>query len=260
MSLTKQLYAGPPGSVLHDARISAGKSVLETAEALNLLNSYVEAIEQNDYSRFNSPLFARGYIKSYARYMGLDEAPLLSDCDRICRREEQTSQQRHIQVQGKVQAPGHAGLILALFAAFFVWALACWVFDGSESKVPPIIVIEQQLPSLPMLKMAPSLGETLLSGDLVKTRTDEPSELDSKPVELKFMISEDVWLEMRDAHNNVRVSGVQQKGETLHFKVPGPVTVSTAYWPVVAMYYNGSLVELKELANSNVVRLQVGEL
>ena len=61
---TKLLYPGPPGSVLYDARISAGKSVLETAEALNLLNSYVEALEENDYSRFNSPLFARGYIKS----------------------------------------------------------------------------------------------------------------------------------------------------------------------------------------------------
>ena len=40
---TKQLYPGPPGSVLHDARVSAGKTVLETAEALNLLNSYVRS-------------------------------------------------------------------------------------------------------------------------------------------------------------------------------------------------------------------------
>lgn len=260
MPVTTQLYPGPPGSVLHDARISAGKSVLETAEALNLLNSYVEAIEQNNYSRFNSPLFARGYIKSYARYMGLDEAPLLNDCDRICRREEQASQQRYTRVQNKVQAPGHAGLILALLTAVVVWALSCWIFDGSESKAPSVVVLEQQLPSLPVLKMAPSLGETLLSGDIVKVQSDELPVLDGKPAELKFMISEDVWLELRDAHNNVSVSGVQQKGQTLHFRVPGPVTVSTAYWPAVAMYYNGGLVELKELANSNVVRLQVGEL
>jgi cytoskeleton protein RodZ len=258
MPVTTQLYPGPPGSVLHDARIGAGKSLLETAEALNLLNNYVEAIEQNDYSRFNSPLFARGYIKSYARYMGLDEAPLLNDCDRICRREEQTSQQRP--VQGKLQAPGHSSLILALLAAVVVWALACWIFDGSESKAPSVVVLEQQLPSPPMLKMAPSDREILLSGDIVKIHANELPVLDGEPTELKFMISEDVWLEVRKAHNNLSVRGVQRKAETLNFRVPGPVTVSAASWPVVAFYYNGVLLEIKELANSNVVRLQIGEL
>ena len=108
--------------------------MLETAEALNLLNSYVEAIEENDYSRFNSPLFARGYIKSYARYMGLDEAPLLSDCDRICRREEQSNQRSHVQVPGKVQAPGHAGFILALIVALLIWSLSYWIFSGPEKS------------------------------------------------------------------------------------------------------------------------------
>jgi cytoskeleton protein RodZ len=260
MLVTTQLCPGPPGSVLHDARISAGKSVIETAEALNLLNSYVESIEQNDYSQFNSPLFARGYIKSYARYIGLDEAPLLNDCDRICRREEQSSQQRHIPSRGKVQAPGHGGLILALLAGISSWALACWIYDGSESRVPAVAVLEQQLPFLPMSEMEPLLGKPLLPGDLMKYQPEKLPVLSGKSGELKFMISEDVWLEVRDAHNNLSVSGVQQKGKTLHFTASGPVTVSTAYWPVVAMYYNGVLVELKELVNSNVVRVQVGEL
>jgi cytoskeleton protein RodZ len=260
MLVTTQFYPGPPGSLLHDARISAGKSVLETAEALNLLNSYVEAIEQNDYSQFNSPLFARGYIKSYARYIGLDEAPLLNDCDRICRREDQTSQQRHVRVGGKVRAPGHAGLILALLAGVGFWTLACWVYDGGESRMPAVVVLEQQLPSLPMLKLEPSLGEILLPSDLLKVKAEKLPVLPGVPGELKFMISEDVWLEVRDAHNNVSLSGVQQKGKTLHFTAPGAVTVNTAYWPVVAMYYNGGLVGLKELVNSNIVRVQVGEL
>ena len=229
---TKQLYPGPPGSVLHDARVSAGKTVLETAEALNLLNSYVEALEENDYSRFNSPLFARGYIKSYARYMGLDEVPLLNDCDRICKREEQTSQRRS-HVQGKVQAPGHAGFILALFAAF---------------------------PELAVLKKAPSLGESLLSGGLVKVQSDDLSERVLESAELEFKLSEDLWLEVRDGHDNVVLSGVQSKGKALRLSVDGPVTVSASYWPMLAMYYNGQLVEMKELASSNVVRVQVGEL
>lgn len=258
---TTQLYPGPPGSVLHDARVSAGKTVLETAEALNLLNSYVEALEENDYSRFNSPLFARGYIKSYARYMGLDEAPLLRDCDRICRREEESVQRQHLHVQSKVQAPGHAGFIIALMAAVIVWAISCWIFDGSESKELSVSVLDQQLPPLPLLAKAPSLGETLLSSEFVKPAEEVISPVhEGTPAKLKFIISEDVWLELRDANNNAVLSGVQTKGETLSFNVLSPVTVSMAYWPVVTMYYNDQLVEVNGLANSNAVRVQIGEL
>ncbi|MBW2942591.1 helix-turn-helix domain-containing protein [Zhongshania aquimaris] len=256
----KNSYPGPPGSVLHDARISAGKSVLETAEALNLLNSYVEAIEENDYSRFNSPLFARGYIKSYARYMGLDEAPLLSDCDRICRREEQSNQRSHVQVPGKVQAPGHAGFILALIVALLIWSLSYWIFSGPEKKALSVVVLEQQLPVLPVLRKSPSLGESLLGGEPVKPEEVDVPVVVGEIAELSFKLTEDVWLELRDAHNSVVVSGVQKKGEVLLFKLRAPVTFSTAYWPAVSMYYNERLVELKELAKSNVVRVQVGEL
>lgn len=257
---TKLLYPGPPGSVLYDARISAGKSVLETAEALNLLNSYVEALEENDYSRFNSPLFARGYIKSYARYMGLDEAPLLNDCDRICKREEQGTQRRQTHIQSKVQAPGHAGFILALLAALIVWSLSCWIFGGSKSKELSIVVLSEQLAPLPVLNKTPSLGEALLSTGAVKAPPEETPEFTGKLAELTFTVSEDVWLELRDAQNKVAISGVQRKGETLRFNVQGPVTLSTAYWPVLSMYYNDRLVELKEVTNSNAVRVQVGEL
>ncbi|WP_269617993.1 helix-turn-helix domain-containing protein [Zhongshania sp. BJYM1] len=256
---TKQLYPGPPGSVLYDARISAGKSVLETAEALNLLNSYVEALEQNDYSRFNSPLFARGYIKSYARYMGLDEVPLLNDCDRICRRDEQGSTRRHSHVQSKVKAPGHAGFFLALITALIVWALSCWVFGESRTKELSVVVLDERIAPLLSLRTVPSLGETLLSGGQIK---EDPVTLPENiaPAELSFMFGEDVWLELRDAHNNVAVSGVQRKGDALELKVLGPVTVTAAYWPVVSMYYNEQLVELKDSASSNAVRVQVGEL
>ena len=122
------------------------------------------------------------------------------------------------------------------------------------------MVLEQQLPELPALQKSPSLGETLLSGDFVKPQPLDASVMVGEIADLKFTLSDDVWLELRDAHNNVAISGLQKKGEVLHFKLQSPVTVSTAYWPVVAMYYNERLVDLKEIATSNVVRVQVGEL
>ncbi|WP_373079835.1 helix-turn-helix domain-containing protein [Zhongshania sp.] len=257
-------YPGPPGSVLYEARISAGKSVLETAEALNLLNSYVEALENNDYSRFNSPLFARGYIKSYARYMGLDEAPLLNDCDRICRREEVNKEQQPVRPQGIAKAPGNAPLITALLISLVIWLVAVWIYGGKPEPELAINVLTERFDPLKTINVEPSLGEVLLGSESAMSKLVTPSEQppkgDGTPAVVKFEFSEAVWLELRDFHNNVVVSGVQEKGEKLRFDVQGPVTINMAYWPAVSSEYNGQKIELKTLVNSNAVRVQVGEL
>ncbi|MEX1667486.1 helix-turn-helix domain-containing protein [Zhongshania guokunii] len=259
----QQYYPGPPGSVLYDARISAGKTVLETAEALNLLNSYVEALENNDYSRFNSPLFARGYIKSYARYMGLDEVPLLKDCDRICRREEESKEQKPARLQSQARAPGNAGLISALLLTLFIWCLSVWIYGGTPEPELSVTVLPERMAPLTSIHSEPSLGEVLLGGDSDTAKAEDkiqPVDGDGKLAALEFEFSESVWVELRDVQNQLVLSGVQEKGEKLDLQVQGPVTISMAYWPAVVSRYNGRKVELNALVNSNAVRVQVGEL
>ena len=256
-------YPGPPGSVLYDARISAGKTVLETAEALNLLNSYVEALENNDYSRFNSPLFARGYIKSYARYLGLDETPLLKDCDRICRREEESKDQKPTRPQGIAKAPGNAPLITALIVSLLVWCIAVWVYGGKPEPELVVSVLAERFEPLTEIDITPSLGEVLLATGIDSPTLDKQAESSSataEAAEVEFELLESVWIELRDVQNSVVMSGVQDKGEKLRFDIQGPVTISMAYWPAVISQYNGQKIELKNLVNSNAVRVKVGEL
>ena len=260
---TEDYYPGPPGSVLRDARVSAGQSVPETAEALNLLNSYVDALEKNDYSRFNSPLFARGYIKSYARHMGLDEEPLLNDCDRICRRDEENKAQKPARVQGIAKAPGNAPLISALLISLLIWGVVVWIYGGEPEPELAISVLAERFDPVKAINIAPSLGEVLLADESSASRVVAPAlrpNSKASAAEVTFELLESVWLELRDYHNKVVVSGVQEKGEKLRFNVQGPVTISMAYWPAVVSEYNGRQLELKSLVNSNAVRVQVGEL
>jgi cytoskeleton protein RodZ len=256
MTAPTELNIGPPGSVLRDARVSAGKSVTETAEALNLLKSYVEALECNDYSRFNSPLFARGYIKAYARYMELDEAPLLKDCDRICRREEDRKE-RHA-VNAKVKAPGNARLVFALIAAFVVWCISVWVFGSAPEKKLDVSVLEERVIPLEEIRSAPSLGESLL--DLREEEHEPTPDVEGEPALLALSFTENVWTELRDAKGNIVLSGVQRAGEQLSLTVLGPVELSMAYWPAVSATYNNHAIDLKELTQSNAVRVRIGEL
>lgn len=66
-----------PGSVLHAERESLGVSVREVAETLNLSITMVNAIEADDLDSLPGAVFARGYVRAYARLLELDPEPLL---------------------------------------------------------------------------------------------------------------------------------------------------------------------------------------
>lgn len=69
--------AESPGRILRSAREAMGLSRREIAEALNLLESVVVAIEEDDTARQPEPVFMRGYVRNYARLLKLDPEPLI---------------------------------------------------------------------------------------------------------------------------------------------------------------------------------------
>lgn len=70
--------ANRPGSVLRAEREALGVSVREVAETLNLSLAVIEAIEDDDLDRLPGVVFARGYVRAYARLLELDPAPLVA--------------------------------------------------------------------------------------------------------------------------------------------------------------------------------------
>ena len=60
------------GDVMRGERATLGKSLLDVQRELKIKATYVAAIENSDPSAFESPSFIAGYVRSYARYLGLD--------------------------------------------------------------------------------------------------------------------------------------------------------------------------------------------
>ncbi|MBI1171211.1 DUF4115 domain-containing protein [bacterium] len=56
-------------------RATLGKSLLDVQRELKIKASYIAAIENADVSAFESPGFVAGYVRSYARYLGMDPDP-----------------------------------------------------------------------------------------------------------------------------------------------------------------------------------------
>lgn len=60
------------GDLMRGERATLGKSLLDVERELKIRASYVAAIENADPASFDTPGFIPGYVRSYARYLGMD--------------------------------------------------------------------------------------------------------------------------------------------------------------------------------------------
>lgn len=60
------------GDIMRGERATLGKSLLDVQRELRIRASYVAAIENCDITAFDTPSFVSGYVRSYARYLGMD--------------------------------------------------------------------------------------------------------------------------------------------------------------------------------------------
>lgn len=67
------------GQCLRQAREAAGLLLDDVASRLHMPVHVVRALEQEDWKRLGAPVFVRGQLRSYAKFLGVDMEPLLQD-------------------------------------------------------------------------------------------------------------------------------------------------------------------------------------
>ncbi len=60
------------GDIMRGERATLGKSLLDVQRELRIKAAYIAAIENCDPSAFDTPGFIAGYVRSYARYLGME--------------------------------------------------------------------------------------------------------------------------------------------------------------------------------------------
>ncbi|MBR9842804.1 MAG: DUF4115 domain-containing protein [Rhodobacteraceae bacterium] len=60
------------GDMMRGERATMGKSLLDVQRELRIRANYISAIEDSDPSAFETPGFIAGYVRSYARYLGMN--------------------------------------------------------------------------------------------------------------------------------------------------------------------------------------------
>jgi cytoskeletal protein RodZ len=67
------------GEKLRQAREARGITLSEVAEQTRISPLYIESIENDDYRSLPGGIFNKGFVKSFARYVGVDEQEALQD-------------------------------------------------------------------------------------------------------------------------------------------------------------------------------------
>jgi|SRR5579884_77415 len=70
------------GERFRAAREQRGETLSEVAEHLRIRSVYLAAIEDENWKTIGAPVYIRGFLRTYARYLGLDPEEAVSDFNR----------------------------------------------------------------------------------------------------------------------------------------------------------------------------------
>ncbi len=80
------------GEKLRQAREERGVSISEVAEQTRISPLYLDSIEKNDFKTLPGGIFNKGFIKSYAKFIGYDEHQALAEYQKAIAAAEETSE------------------------------------------------------------------------------------------------------------------------------------------------------------------------
>ena len=79
------------GDALREAREAQGRTQQDASQSLRVRTDYIEALESEQFDVFGADTYARGHLRNYATWLGLDVAELIGLYDRYVRTDDQTA-------------------------------------------------------------------------------------------------------------------------------------------------------------------------
>ncbi|MGJ7517893.1 RodZ domain-containing protein [Pseudomonas baetica] len=117
-----------PGETLRQAREHNGWSLAEVALKLNLTVNSLSNLEAGEFDKLPGHTFARGYIRAYAKLLGMDQAVLVQQFDQSTGTDSQGSSVHSL---GRIEEPVRVShtilrivsllLLVAVIGGGFVW-------------------------------------------------------------------------------------------------------------------------------------------
>lgn len=131
--------------MLRDTREKKGILLEDVEKATRIRRKFLEAIENDEYALIPSSLYAKGFVKNYSEFLGLDSATTLA----FFRRQTQDVSRQSLLPKKSIISedslfrltPGR--FLLFLFAACTLLFLSYFIIQYRNLNQPPQLVIEK---------------------------------------------------------------------------------------------------------------------
>jgi len=129
--------------MLHAERRRQNFSVGDVSRQLKLAIRQVEALERDDYKMFGGPVFVHGFLRNYAKLLGLDAAALIAAADRkmmadgivhVAHKDKEDDQSGEHHASDDAQK---SVLPLFITAAVLIAAIAGWMVLRDKDATAP---------------------------------------------------------------------------------------------------------------------------
>lgn len=145
------------GTVLREAREQLGLSVADVANRIKFAPRQIESMEADDFSHLPEMPFVRGFVRSYARLLEIDAAPLLAALPQKHLPLLATTENKPVEVPFPSLLTSRRSNMIWLSAALFV-AVVLIIFsrmhDTSTGPAQPVSQVSVETLELPVAALA----------------------------------------------------------------------------------------------------------
>lgn len=251
------------GAALLDERRRQSLSVGDVSRHLKLSVRQVEALENDDFKVFGGPVFVHGFLRNYAKLLGLDPGKLIEAADRALMPHED-SEAGVKSAAMPSDSPQKSVVPLLLIAAILIVGVLGWMLSREDPS---------QVGSLPAEDSSNAERRTADSRDQTAALTEPGAELvapmpgDSLPVRpairapdvapgvMRLVFDEESWVEIIDRNGEVVLSILGEQGTTRTVSGQPPLLVVVGNSAGVKLSYNDQPVDLAPHTRADVARL-----
>ena len=248
-----------PGAMLARARAERQLGIAEVAERLKYAARQIEALEADDYGRLAGTPFVRGMIRSYAKLVGMDPAPVLKALERRNIPAQVTVDLRTQRIPFPNGNKRATRLYLALSVIVLV-AIGGIVYEWYFAEVAPAPVSVSVAPPAP--RSAPEAAvAAAVEAETVAPVTPAPmTEPGAAPVSrgrgrrIQLEFQKESWVEIKDRDGMTLLSQLNPAGTQKVVEGAPPFSVIIGNAAYVRVTYKDAPVDLSPYVKIEVAR------
>lgn len=253
-----------PGEKLATRRRELNLTLEQVAQTLKLSTRQIAAIEINDFAALASITTVKGFVRSYAKLLGLDPNPLVemvshevrADYDPVLRRPLPAASVTAISHASLERSRLGANLMRFVMLVLCLFLLALFAHDMGWLAPSPL-----NLPTAVLKVVTPEPAivvkkEVVAPTPVVKIAEPVVTQPEGPPI-LKISTREDVWVELVNPEGRKMVARVIKAGSTEKFTITDTPTLVVRNPGVVDVSLNGHVLNVKAATQNNVAKLNL---